>query len=115
MAQGKVGSGFDVCTAAFGSMRYTRVTPATMQSFLAMADAGASATGAGGGAGAGAGATSAGGAAGGAAVGASAAGTSPAAVEAPAIGKALAESRHADWDYKIVSGLSAPCVVWCGD
>ena len=37
-AQGKVGSGFDVCAAAFGSHRYCRFSPATIQPLLELAD-----------------------------------------------------------------------------
>ena len=37
-AQGKVGSGFDVCAAVHGSHRYTRFSPAVLREGLAMAD-----------------------------------------------------------------------------
>jgi phosphomevalonate kinase len=34
VAQGKVGSGFDVCTAVYGSICYERYTPALLGRFL---------------------------------------------------------------------------------
>lgn len=37
-AQGKVGSGFDVCAATFGSHRYCRFSPATIQPLLGLAE-----------------------------------------------------------------------------
>lgn len=35
-AQGKVGSGFDVCVAVYGSQRYTRFSPAVLKQLLAL-------------------------------------------------------------------------------
>ena len=40
-AQGKVGSGFDVCVATFGSQRYTRFSPAVLEPVLQLPDAAA--------------------------------------------------------------------------
>lgn len=37
LAQGKVGSGFDVCAAAYGGMRYTRVHPETLKLYMSVA------------------------------------------------------------------------------
>lgn len=37
-AQGKVGSGFDVCAATFGSQRYCRFSPATLEPVLQLPD-----------------------------------------------------------------------------
>jgi len=38
-AQGKVGSGFDVCVATFGSQRYTRFSPSVLEPVLRLPDA----------------------------------------------------------------------------
>jgi phosphomevalonate kinase len=38
LAQGKVGSGFDVCAAAYGSVRYARVRPAALAAAMAAAE-----------------------------------------------------------------------------
>lgn len=38
LAQGKVGSGFDVCSAAYGSVRYTRVRPAVLAAVMQKAE-----------------------------------------------------------------------------
>lgn len=39
LAQGKIGSGFDVCAAALGSLRFTRVPPAVLGAAMEAADA----------------------------------------------------------------------------
>lgn len=47
LAQGKVGSGFDVCSAAFGSVRYVRVPPAALEGVMDAVRAGLAAPGGG--------------------------------------------------------------------
>lgn len=69
LAQGKVGSGFDVSSAALGSQRYVRVPADTLRSYLDRLD------------------------------------TSDAEATLPAVTE-LANSRHTDWEYKVVRQAS---------
>ena len=65
LAQGKVGSGFDVSSAALGSQRYVRVPAGTLRSYLDRLD------------------------------------TTDASAMLPVVTE-LADSRHSDWEYKVV-------------
>lgn len=77
LAQGKIGSGFDVCAASYGGMRYTRVSPEMLGKFMGVVDSGGGGDGAGGG------------------------GDAASDTATASAGEVLADSRREDWDYTI--------------